>query len=143
MQAVRSFSEKDATQVGWSIRALLVSAAPDAGSEPRLTGLGAQVETLGDIYTALSVVTEDPNHADLLVVDCDGIGRLEEVRRTVKLMGEVMLRVPVILISAECAVQTFALERHEPTVLRAPLSAVSLRVAFEHVLRGKLVPRFA
>lgn len=143
MQVVRSFSQKDAAQVGWSVRAILVSAAPEAGSEKRLAGLGIQVDCVGDIYTALSIVTDDPSHADMLVVDCDGIGGLEDLRRTVKLMGEVMLRVPVILISTECGVQTFALERHEPTVLRAPLSAVSLRVAFEHVLRGRLVPRFA
>lgn len=143
MQVVRSFSEKDAAPVGWAVRTLLVSAAPEAGSQRRLAGLGLQVETVGDLYSALSAVTDDPSHADLLVVDCDGVGGLAEARRIVKLMGEVMRLVPVILISAECAVQSFALERHEPTVLRAPLSAVSLRVAFEHVLRGKLVPRFA
>jgi hypothetical protein len=143
MQVVRSFSEKEAAQVGWSVRAMLVSTAPEAESARRLAGLGLHVECVGDIYTALSLVTEDPNHTDMLVVDCDGTGGLAEARRIVKLMGEVMLRVPVILISAECSVQSFALERHEPTVLRAPLSAVSLRVAFEHVLRGKLVPRFA
>ena len=143
MQGVRSFSERDAAQVGWPFRAMLVSAASGEGSQRRLAGLGIRVETVGDLYTALSVVMEDPSHADLLVVDCDGIGGLAEVRRIVKLMGEVTLRVPVILISAECVVQNFALERREPTVLRAPLSAVSLRVAFEHVLRGRLVPRFA
>jgi hypothetical protein len=89
------------------------------------------------------MVTCDPSRADMLVVDCDAIGGLDDLRRTVKLMGEVMLRVPVILISAECGMQSFTLERHGPTVLRAPLSAVALRVAFEHVLRGRLVPSFA
>ena len=143
MQVVRSFSQQDAAQAGWSVRALLVSATPDPVIGRRLVGLGTQVECIGDIYTALSAVMDDPGHADMLVVDCDGIGGLTEARRIVKLMGEVALRVPVILISAECGLQTFALERHEPTVLRSPLSAVSLRLAFEHVLRGKLVPRFA
>ena len=143
MQVVRSFSQQEAAPVGWFVRALLVSAAFDTVIGRRLAELGTQVECVGDIYTALSAVIEDPSHADMLVVDCDGIGGLTEARRIVKLMGEVMLRVPVILISADCLLQTFALERHEPTVLRSPLSATSLRVAFEHVLRGRLVPRVA
>ena len=143
MQIVRSFSKQEAAQVGWSVRAVLVTAAPDPVIGRRLAGLGTQVECIGDIDTALSAVMDDPSHADMLVVDCDGIGGLTEARRIVKLMGEVALRVPVILTSADCGLQTFALERHEPTVMRAPLSAVSLRVAFEHVLRRSLVPRVA
>ena len=143
MQVVRSFSDAEAAQVGWPARAILVSAVAESVSERRLAELGMQVETVGDIYSALSALMEDPSHVDMLVVDCDGIGGLTEARRIVKLMGEVMRSVPVILISADCGVQTFALERHEPTVLRAPLTPVSLRVAFEHVLRRRLVPRFA
>jgi hypothetical protein len=88
-------------------------------------------------------VMDDPSQVDMLVVECDGLGGLAEVRRIVKLMGDTALRVPVILISRDCQTQTFALERREPTVLRAPLSAVSLRVGFEHVMRDRLAPRFS
>ena len=143
MHIVRSFPKDDAAQVGWAARTLLVSVEADPASARRLAGLGARIECCGDLYTALSVVMEDPGLADLLVVDCDGLGGLAEVRRIVRLMGEVAERAPVILVSAEATEQTFSMARLEPTILRAPLSAVALRVAFEHVLRGKVVPRFA
>ena len=144
MQVVRSFGQENASSVGWSVRAMLV--ASDAGgdvSEKRLAGIGAQVHRAGDIYTALSAVIDDPGYYDMLVVECDALGGVAEARRIVKLMGETMVRVPVILITSDCQTQSFALARHEPTVLRAPLSAVSMRVAFEHVMRHRLVPHYA
>jgi hypothetical protein len=144
MQVVRSLVQEDAAQVGWSVRAMLASAdGGDPGTARRLAGIGAQVQQAQDIYTAISSVMDDPSAWDMLVVDCDALGGPDEMRRIVKLMGDTMLKVPVILVTAECQTQVFALERHEPTVLRAPLSAVSMRVAFEHVMRDRLVPRFA
>ena len=97
MQVIRSFEEQEFSQVGWSARAMLVSAVPDSVSVRRLAGLGLQVQMVEDVYTAMSEVIEDPSHCDLLVVDCDGLGGLAEMRRVVKLMGNTMLRVPVIL----------------------------------------------
>jgi hypothetical protein len=142
VQFVRSFLSEGAAQVGWSVRVLLV-AAEDAGEgiERRLGGIGASIIRVGDIYSAISMAMEDPDIADLLVVDCDPLGGLGEMRRIVKLMGEAMAKVPVILVTSDCQTQIFALERTEPTVLRAPLSAVSTRVAFEHVMRDRLAPR--
>lgn len=142
MQFVRSFLPEGAAQVGWSVRVLLV-AAEDAGEgiKHRLAGIGAGITRVGDIYSAISMAMDDPGMADLLVVDCDPLGGVAEMRRIVKLMGEAMAKVPVILVTADCQTQVFALERTEPTVLRAPLSAVSTRVAFEHVMRDRLVPQ--
>lgn len=143
MQVVRSFFSQDAASVGWPIRTMLV-AGPDGGAvtEKRLAGIGAQVQRAGDIYTAMSDVVDDPGYYDMMIVECDGLGGVAEARRIVKLMGDTMVSVPVILITSDCQTQVFALERHEPTVLRAPLSPVSMRVAFEHVLRDRLVPQF-
>jgi len=47
----------------------------------------------------------------------------------------------VILVSRDCPNQVFPAERRAPIVLRAPLSAVSLRVGFEHALRDRLALR--
>lgn len=144
MQVIRSFVREHADGVSWSVHAMLVAEPAAVGSiQERLEGIGADVERVDNLYTGLSVVTEDPSHYDLLVVECDHLGGIDEARRIVKLMGEAILSVPVLLVSSACQTQIFAQERHEPTVLRAPLSAVSMRVAFEHVMRDRLVPIFA
>ena len=46
-------------------------------------------------------------------------------------------RVPVILVSRDCGEQRFPEDRKSPTLLRAPLSSVALRVGFEHALRDR------
>ena len=50
---------------------------------------------------------------------------------------------PVMLIAAGVAQQDFPEDRAEPVVLRAPVSAVALRVGFEHALRERLIWRAA
>ena len=142
MEIVRSLDHENASPVGWAARAILVGAEGSDLTERRLAGVGVQVERTSDIYTAMSTVMDDPGLENKLPLGAQRRGGVAEVRRTVKLMGETMLRVPVILVSAECGTQVFALERHEPTVLRAPLSAVSMRVGFEHVMRDRMQPRF-
>jgi hypothetical protein len=59
------------------------------------------------------------------------------------MLGEVARRLPVILVSRECQQQQFPEDRGDAVVLRAPLSAVSLRVGFEHALRDRLLMRAA
>ncbi len=143
MQVVRSFDQERATSVGRPLRAMLVAGTEGDISEKRLVGAGVQVRRAGDPYTAMSAVMDDPGFYDMLVVECDGLGGEAEARRIMKLMGETMLRVPVILVTRECQTQSFALERHEPTILRAPLSAVSMRVALDHVMRDRMAPLYA
>jgi hypothetical protein len=97
------------------------------------------------MFTALSEVLDDPMGYGLFVIDCDStnVDGLEGGKRAVKIMAEVVGRVPVILVSKECKEQIFPEDRQKPTQLRAPLSAVSLRVGFEHALRDRLAYRIA
>lgn len=141
MQVIRSLHNADATFVGYGVRVLLVTQA-GAGSvlERLLSNLGGRVEVIDELFTALSDVLEDPGGFGLFVIDCDSenVGGLEGGRRAVQLMGEMVSRMPVILVSKDCREQSFPDDRLAPTLLRAPLSSVSLRVGFEHALRERL-----
>jgi hypothetical protein len=94
-----------------------------------------------EVFAALSEAIDDLAGYALFVVDCatDGVGGLEAARHAVMLAGGVASRVPVILVSQDCREQSFPLDRQQPTVLRAPLSAVSMKVGFEHALHDGLV----
>lgn len=142
MQQIRSFDHDDAALVGWGVRVLLVtSEGPDGMVARRLAGLGGRVECLDELFTALSQLIDDPYGYGLLVVECDGFGGLDVARKSCRMLGEEAGRVPVILVTRDCPAQVFPPERHSPVVLRAPLSAVSLRVGFEHALRDRLALR--
>ena len=146
MQVFRSVEQENATLVGWGIRVLLLSSEGESGlTSRRLAALGGQVEVEDELFSALSAVIDDPAGYALFVLDCDGpnVGGLEAGRRAVQMLGEVAQRVPVILVSKECGEQRFPNDRSAPTVLRAPLSSVSLRVGFEHALHDRLFYRVA
>ena len=55
------------------------------------------------------------------------------------MLGEVAHRVSVILVSTECSDQRFPQDRCAPVVLRSPMTAVSLKVGFEHALRERFL----
>ena len=142
MQLVRSFEQSNAAQVGFGIRALLVTnMALDNPIRHRLAGLGSLVEMTDDLFIGLEAVIEDPAGYGLLVIDCDAIGGLEAGRRAFSMMGDVSRRIPVNLISSECQSQQFPEDRSAPVQLRTPLSMVSMRVGFEHALRDRLSVR--
>lgn len=142
MQLVRSFEQEDAALVGFGIRVLLVTGQPDTGLiTRRLAGLGGQVELSHEVFEGLSAVIDDPAGYGLLVLDCDSIGGIQAGLKAFSMLGETARRLPVILVSSECAKQTFAEDRNTPTLLRAPLSAVAARVGFEHALRDRLALR--
>jgi hypothetical protein len=142
MQQIRSFEQGNATLVGWGIRVMLASRdGTDGPVARRLAGLGGQVECHEEVYTALSQLIDDPYGYGLLVIECDSFGGLDAVRKACGMLGEEAGRVPVILVSRDCPNQVFPAERRAPIVLRAPLSAVSLRVGFEHALRDRLALR--
>ena len=139
MQLVRSFEQSDVAQVGFGIRALLVTGLDqDNLIKRRLAGLGSLVEMTDDLYMGLESVLDDPAGYGLLVIDCDAVGGLDAGRRGFALLGETSRRMPVILVSSECSGQQFPQERSAPVVLRAPVSMVSMRVGFEHALRDRL-----
>jgi hypothetical protein len=146
MQLVRSVHDNEFTRVGFGIRVLLLtSEGEESAIARRLVGLGSQIDVVDEMYTALSDVLEDPVDYGLFVIDCEGetVGGLEGGKRAVQMMGDIISRVPVILISKECTEQRFPEDRLAPTQLRAPLSSVSLRVGFEHALRERLAYRNA
>lgn len=142
MQILRGLEYQGPSPVGLGLHVLLVSDQGDGNPiAHRLAGMGGVVEQREELFGALESIIETPRDYGLLVIDCDGFGGLERGHRIIGLLGEVAGRVPVILISAECTQQVFPEDRLMPTVLRAPLSAVAMRVGFEHALRDRLVQR--
>jgi len=140
MQLIRTIEQDEATLVGYGIRVLFLSAQQGLeGNIPRrLAGLGGVIKLHNALFAALEAVIDDPAGYGVFVIDCDSLGGLEVGRKAVAMMGETLRRVPAILISAECREQSFPQDRMAPTLLRAPLSAVSMRVGFEHALRDRL-----
>lgn len=142
MQVFRSFEQADIAMVGRAVRVLLVSAEGEGGATGRkLASLGAKVDVVDELYAALSDLIDDPAGYALLVVDCDNcnIGGLASAQHAVQMLGTTAQRVSVILISADCRDQRFPPDRGAPIVLRAPLSAVSLKVGYEHALRERFL----
>ena len=138
MQVFRSFQQSDATVAGWGIRVLLLSAGtPEGRTLRQLAGLASSVETTDELYTALGTLIDDPVGYGLFVVECDAFGGLEAGKKALQLLADCKSRVPTILISSDCKEQIFPEDRRAPTLLRAPLSSVSMRVGFEHVLRDR------
>ena len=139
MQVLRAIDTDTAALVGWGVRVMLLSPeGTGARVAERIAGLGGVVEVESDLYAAVETLNEDATGFGLFVMECDGFGGLEAGARAVAMMGRAVERMPVILVSSEVAVQTFP-ETHAPVLLRAPLSAVALRVGFEHALRARLV----
>lgn len=142
MQLIRSFEHENAALVGFGIRVMLLSAEGEGSVlARRLQGLGGMVEHSTEMFGALESIIDDPAGYGLFVLDCDSFGGLEAGYKAVAMMADVVRRVPVVLISQECEAQSFPPDRGLPTVLRAPVSAVALRVGFEHALRDRLAVR--
>lgn len=142
VQVIRSLEQHSASPVGFGVRVMLVTQSQDGSPLPhRLAGLGGKVEMADDLFVGLEAVIEDPAGYGLCVIDCDAFGGLAAGRRAHALLIDVARRVPVILLSKECATQEFPEERGAAVVLRAPTSGLSLRVGFEHALRDRLAMR--
>ena len=144
MQLVRSFEQSHAAQVGFGIRVLMVTSQfPENPMRQKFASLGSLVELTDDLFIGLEAAIEDPSGYGLLVMDCDMIGGMDAGRRAFAMLGETARRLPVILVSKECQQQKFPEDRSGPVVLRAPLSAVSLRVGFDPALRDRLSMRLS
>ena len=132
--------------LGRAVRVLLLTSEGEAGMMGRrLAGLGARVEVVDELFSAMSDLIDDPAGYAMFVVDCDSasVGGLEAAQRAIKMLGDVAQRVSVILVSSECHDQRFPQDRTAPVVLRAPMSAVSLKVGFEHALRERFLHQAA
>lgn len=141
MHVMRTGSQENADLVGWGIRVLLLTAdrLREAGATARrLSGLGGLVDVETELFAAIETLIEDPRGYGLCVLECDAFGGVERVARTLSLLAGAGTTVPVILLSAECAEQIFPEDRHEPILLRAPVSALALRVGLQHALRDRM-----
>jgi hypothetical protein len=143
MQLIHTFPDTGLLS-GGGIRVLLLSGQAQSIAR-RIEALGAMVESRDELYAALSDILDDPLDVGLFVVDCDTIGAesAETVRRALHVISQTGRRIPMILISREFARQSFPEDRFLPVELRAPLSAVSLKVGFEHALRDRLELAYA
>lgn len=143
--AVMQFFRQDDIEVsaivGWGVRVMLLSAeaAVESRIAARLAGLGGVVEAESDSFAALDLLTMDATGFGLLVIDCDHVGGLEAARKLISMMHKGDASMPVILVSSDCKTQEFPSDYNAPVVLRAPLSAVAVRVGFEHAMRDRLV----
>lgn len=133
--------EKDAALVGLGIRAILAGTAGRGDDQvvERLTRAGVFVDPVGDVFTAMSALIDDPADYALLVVRAAPGEQVEDLERNLRKLGDLRRRIPVIIISEDCREQVFPTDRAEAIRLRAPLSAVSLRVALEHGLRDRVM----
>jgi hypothetical protein len=144
MQIFRHDDTDSSAIVGWGVRVLLLSATAhinDSKVGARLAGLGGLVELVNEPFTALNALIEAATGYGLFVIECDMFGGLAAAQNLVSMLHRGGVLMPVVLVSSECSVQVFPEERHLPVILRAPMSAVSLRVAFEHAMRDRLVFR--
>ena len=136
MQLFKKIELENSSPVGWKVQAMVASAeGSDGNTARRVTSLGGEVVHLDQLYDALSALMDDRRAADILIVDCDSYGGLAIGRRAFSMLVEEVARFPVVLVSRECQAQTFPFGREAPIILRAPLSLVALRVAFEKCFR--------
>jgi hypothetical protein len=139
MHISHGFDAEQAMVVGWGVRALVLAAEVEGPLTRRLAGLGCAVEVAGEMYEGLAALLDDPAGYGLVVIDCDafaGEDAAERVRRTILGAG---LHVPLLLVGSRFQRQDFPEDRDRPTCLRAPVSAVALRVGFEHAMRDRLL----
>jgi len=141
MQIFRPDSE-DANLVAWGVRVLMISDPKTQGTEVamrRIAGFGGIIDHHDEFYTGLQVALDDLAGYQLFVMLCDDVGGLAAGQRAHGLLRGSGCMVPVILVSSECGTQIFPEDRQAAVVLRSPLSAVSLRVGFEHALRDRML----
>ena len=146
MNIIRTLGYDVTYRQGWDVRILLLSVEGEQGMiARRLASLGSKVDVVYELFTALSEVIDDPTGYRLLVIDCDsdGVGGLAAAQRAVQMVGQPARRIPVILISHECRAQQFPDDRVQPMVLRAPLSAVAIKVALDHAFPERSIPEAA
>ena len=142
MQFFRQNESDVSAIVGWGVRVMLLTTAEvvtQSKAAIRIAGLGGQIEIENEAFSAIDTLSLDDTGYGLLVIECDSFGGLEAGRNLVSMLHKADVSLPVILMSSECNEQVFPTEGNTPVVLRAPISAVSLRVGFEHAMRDRLV----
>lgn len=139
MQVFRPVDYVPATLVGRGLRVMLTGAAVNSPVADKLARLGGAVEVEPEAFMALSMVMDDPHGYSLFVIDADGLGGNDEAQRICGLLKGAFPRLPVIIVGGCDGAQSFPEDVERPVRLRAPVSAVSLRVGFEHALRERML----
>jgi hypothetical protein len=139
MQVFRPIDYVPATLVGRGFKVMLAGADAESAVAGKLARLGGEVEAEPEGFMALGAVMDDPQGYGLFVINADGVGGDEAAQRICALLKGAYPRLPVIIVGGGCAEQHFPEEIVEPVRLRAPLSAVSLRVGFEHAMRERMM----
>ncbi len=146
MQFFRQEEAEISAIVGWGVRVMVLTPVEESKHSKvavRIAGLGGVIEIESDAFTALETLIADTTGYGLFVIECDGFGGLEAGQNLVSMLHKGGVSIPVILVSSDCVEQEFPSETFAPVLLRAPVSAVSLRVGFEHAMRDRLVFRAA
>ena len=144
MQVFRQIDPEFTALVGFGVRVMLLAPEESTGHvADRIAGFGGMIETETELFGAIESLIGDATGFGLFVMECDSYGGIEAGRRAIALLNKGQAHLPAILISRDCKEQIFPEDGNAPILLRAPLSAVSLRVGFEHALRDRLVWRAA
>lgn len=143
MKHLRAVKSERTMHVGSGVRVLILSDGSDQDADDRIVELGGKVDAETELYTALAAMMDDPQGFGLFVMQVDGFGGMDAGLRAFQMLRAAEVRIPVILVGAECGRQVFPEERSAPIVLQAPLSMVSLRVGFEHALHDRVIWRAA
>jgi hypothetical protein len=141
MQFFRQDEVEVSAIVGWGVRVMILAAEPadECRIAARLSGLGGIVTAESDGFAALDELSLDATGFGMFVIDCDHVGGVDAARKLVSMMHKGNVSIPVILVSSDCKTQEFPSDFNAPVILRAPLSAVAVRVGFEHAMRDRLV----
>lgn len=137
MQVLRSVEFTASVPASQTLRALVLTAEDSDTIVQRIAGQGCKVEHVSELFAALDRLLSDPTGYGLFVMDTDAFGGLSAGKRAFRLLGTLVSRISVILISSDCAEQEFAEDRLAPTVLRAPASVLALRVGLENILQQR------
>lgn len=139
MQVFRPIDYVPATLVGRGFKVMLAGADAESAVAAKLARLGGEVEAEPEGFMALGSVMDDPQGYGLFVINADGVGGNEAAQRLCALLKGAYPRLPVIIVGSDYVEQTFPEEIVEPVRLRAPVSAVALRVGFEHAMRERMM----
>ena len=121
------------------IRALVLSPEASDVTTRCIADQGCCVEHEHELFAALDRLLSDPTGYEIFVMDTDAFGGMAVGRRAVRLLGDLVQRISVILIGADCTEQDFAEDRERPTVLRAPVQTMVLREVLDGAQRQRRV----
>lgn len=144
MQFFQPILQADAALVGFGLAVMMVAPQGADATEQkvgRLAGLGCAITVEPDVGLALVALAAGTH--DLLVIDAEAAGGLPTARAVLSMMRRSGVKTSAIIVSQGVKEQTFPLDPAEPVLLRAPLSAVGLRVAVEYALRDRLPQQMA